>query len=289
MNLAPSDRERELEAEARAAFAAGDAPPAATSCVEACIVAATAGREAPDRAHVWAEIARLLGWSGGTDVTVALGVTGDRCELVARAAVAGTLVVADLAGAVAAVDMASTARTARPTIDDPHACRVDLPAGWRDRERPHDVEGALTRALVLLAADCAGAAAAAYEATLARVRDRPRRDGALGDLQVVRHRLANLVIDVVSCRDAVLDAAGRIDRGEAAGEVRLAAVRAKATAVHRGRRVTAEALRLAGGIGILDEHPWQRWFRRVKAAEPLLGSPRDHRAELARASLARFR
>lgn len=289
MNLAPDGAERDLAAAARAAFAHGAAPPSVATLAEACVIAAVAGRESPDRSHLWAAVAELFGWAGGGSVTVAFGVTGDRCDHVPRAGVAEVVLVVDPAGAVAEIDLAATARTSRPTIDDPHACRVELPSGWASARRAHDVDRAVTRSLVLVAADCAGAAEAAFEASVERVRDRRMRGGTLADLQVVRHVLADCAIGVTACRDAVADAAARADRDEPAADVRLAAVRAKAVSVDRGRRVTADALRLAGGVGFLDEHPWQRWYRRVKAAEPILGSPRDHRAELALASLARFR
>lgn len=311
MDLRPTGRETELARLAMAAFEAGTNPPAAATLTEACVVAAAAGRAATDRTHLLQRWASLLG-SPSEEATVSFGVDGDRCRHVARAAAAEVLLVAD-GDAVAEIALADTVRTPQPTLFDFDACHVDLPRGWRDRARPHDVERARTAAIVLLAADCAGAAAAALDATVDRVMQRPMRGGVLGDLQVVRHRLADMAIAVTSCWDGVLDAAARIDRTrstaedrtrstaedrpdaagptrvEPAEDVRLAAIRAKAIAVDRGRRVTTDAVRLAGGIGILEDQPWQRWYRRVKAAEPLFGSPRDHRAELAAASLARFR
>ena len=113
--------------------------------------------------------------------------------------------------------------------------------------------------------------------------------GVLADLQVVRHRCADMATDVTRCRDAVLDAAARVDRDEDPATIALAASRAKVLVSERARSVTVDALRLAGGRGILTDEPWSRWYRRVKAAELVFGSPREHRAAVARAALAHHR
>ena len=61
----------------------------------------------------------------------------------------------------------------------------------------------------------------------------------------------------------------------------LAASYCKAAVIERCRRVTASAHQLAGGQGILADTPFHRWFRRVKTAEPVLGTNRHHRARIA--------
>jgi hypothetical protein len=155
-----------------------------------------------------------------------------------------------------------------------------------------DVEGAVARAAVVLAADAVGAAEGALDAAVAHVKQRRQWGAPLGTLQAVQHRAADMLIDVTLAADAVLDAAGIADRTDAADpadsserEVRLAAAYAKATAIERCRRVTAAAHQLAGGQGILADRPFHRWYRRVKAAEPALGDARHHRAAVAAALL----
>ncbi len=149
-----------------------------------------------------------------------------------------------------------------------------------------DVDGAVARAAVVLAADAVGAAEAALDAAVAHVRDRQQWGAPLGTLQAVQHRAADMLIDVTLAADAVLDAAGIADRPDSTGaETRLAAAYAKATAVERCRKVTASAHQLAGGQGIRADRPFHRWYRRVKAAEPALGDARRHRAAIAAALL----
>jgi alkylation response protein AidB-like acyl-CoA dehydrogenase len=289
VNLAPTDREIELAARAEAAFAHGSMPPSSSSFTDLCIVTRESGRVAPDRTFFLLAWARLLGWRGGPDVTVALDPLDDRAEHVPRAAAVSTALVAHRAGWVAEVDLRTVGRAPQPTLDDPHAARVELdPSTLADR-RSHDVAATVPLATILLAADCVGAARGALDASLFAVRERPLFGGVVADRQVVRHRCADMAIAVTRGWDLVLDAAARVDRGDEPDTVALAAAHAKVLVSEHARRVTADALRLAGGRGVLDDEPWSRWYRRVKAAEPLLGSPRTHRAAVARAHLGRWR
>jgi alkylation response protein AidB-like acyl-CoA dehydrogenase len=91
-----------------------------------------------------------------------------------------------------------------------------------------------------------------------------------------------MLLDVTTARDAVYDAATAVDRGE---DAILAASRAKAFAIDACRRVTAGAHQLCGGEGIHADQPVHLWYRRVKAIEPMYGSPDFHRARVAAAVL----
>jgi alkylation response protein AidB-like acyl-CoA dehydrogenase len=289
MNLDMSPEEADLTSRAAEAFRTGAIPPSSSSFTELCIVARESGRAASELRFVGFAFARLLGWKGGPDITVGLDPDGRGCSHVANAMRATTALIADRNGTVLTIDLDSTVRIPQPTLDDPHACRVEFDNALIIDRRAHDVEGVIPHAMVLVAAECVGAAEASLDASIVRASHRRMRGGVLGDQQVIRHRCADMKIDVTQAWDAVLDAANRIDRRESAPEIRLAATRAKLIAVQRCLATTTEALRLAGGIGILEDEPWQKWLRRVKAAEPSILSPRDLRAEIAAASLTRFR
>ena len=207
----------------------------------------------------------------------------------ARAAAVSTALLAHRDGWVAELDLRTAAITPQPTIDDPHAARVALDPSAVGVRRDHEVAATLPLATILLAADCAGAARGALDASVAFVTERPLFGGVVGDRQVVRHRIADMATAVTRSWDLVIDAAAAVDRGDGPEAIGLRAARAKAFASEHARQVTVDALRLAGGRGVLDDEPWSRWYRRVKAAEPLLGSPREHRAAVAAAALARWR
>lgn len=69
-------------------------------------------------------------------------------------------------------------------------------------------------ARVVTAAHMVGAAAAALDHATAWAAERIQFGTPIGAFQAVQHRLADALVDVVTARDAVLDAAGSIDRGE---------------------------------------------------------------------------
>jgi alkylation response protein AidB-like acyl-CoA dehydrogenase len=299
VDLALTPSQVELAAAAREAFASGAAPPIVEGpLTDLAVVARELGRAAVPSTFHTEVLARLLGWRSpglaavALDVPPASGEAGDGAltgvaDFVPHAAEAASLLVPVAPGRVAEVDLKGpgVAITPQRTIADDARCRVELSQAPVVREWASDVEGAVARAAVVLAADAVGAAEAALDAAVAHVRERRQWGAPLGTLQAVQHRGADMLIDVTLAADAVLDAAGIADRGAPEREVRLAASHAKATAVERCRRVTASAHQLAGGQGILADRPFHRWFRRVKAAEPALGDLRHHRAVVAAALL----
>jgi alkylation response protein AidB-like acyl-CoA dehydrogenase len=121
---------------------------------------------------------------------------------------------------------------------------------------------------VVLAAEMAGAAAAALSHASQWASARVQFNAPIGSLQAVQHRLADAFIDVVTAQDSVYDAAGIIDRGE---EARRAAAEAKAYCSDACRRVTAAAHQICGGEGIYADQPLHLWHRRVAALVPVLG------------------
>jgi alkylation response protein AidB-like acyl-CoA dehydrogenase len=151
------------------------------------------------------------------------------------------------------------------------------PDGARDALAP-----ALARARIALAADLAGAARAAMLHAVDRVRSREQWGAPLGVLQAVKQHCADMLIDLTQAEGAVRHAAGLVDAGEDAG---LAAAAAKALCAQRCRRVSAVAHQLCGGEGIHADNPVHVWYRRIKAAEPVLGSPRLLRGVVAAALL----
>jgi len=242
------------------------------------------GRAAEPSTFHTETLARLLGWSGEGLPAVALEVADGVADFVPHAAEADVILVRVDAGIVE-VDPAHAVIELQPGLSDEQWCRVSLPPLERIPLQPWDVEAAVARAAIVRCADAVGAAEAALEAAVAHVSARQSGGGPLAAKQAVQHRCADMLIDVTLAADAVLDAAGVADRGVSEAEVRLAAAYAKATAIESCRRVTASAHQLAGGQGILASAPFHRWYRRVKAAEPVLGGSRAHRATVAAALL----
>ncbi|MEE1771815.1 acyl-CoA/acyl-ACP dehydrogenase [Streptomyces sp. JV185] len=142
-----------------------------------------------------------------------------------------------------------------------------------------DITGALASAghpaAALLAAQAVGAAASALERTVEYVGAREQFGRAIGSFQAVKHRLADLYVQVQAARSAAYYAAW--DPAGAGGI-------ALAQALEALRATTAEAVQLHGGLGFTWEHEAHLYFKRAAADELLFGPVhrlRDHAAQRA--------
>lgn len=138
---------------------------------------------------------------------------------------------------------------------------------------PYDVRETLVFGAGLLASEQLGVAEWCLETTLAYVKERYQFARPVGSFQAIKHRLADLWLDVVRARAAARNAA--TDPGELSAAV--AQAWNAAVAVHAAE----EAVQLHGGIGMTWEHPVHLYLKRAKADEIALGTPGDHREALA--------
>jgi alkylation response protein AidB-like acyl-CoA dehydrogenase len=205
---------------------------------------------------------------------------------VADAIAAGVLVVpaAGPAGPalyeVAAAD-ASTERLVSLDLTRP-LCDVRL-NGAPGRLLPsRDAAAALDAALLsgagLLASEQLGLAQWCLDETVRYLGQRHQFGRVVGGFQSLKHRLADLWLEVVSARAAARAAADALAAGaDGAGvEVRVAQAYVSAVAVHAAE----EGVQLHGGIGMTWEHPLHLYLKRAKADEIALGTPGRHRAAL---------
>jgi len=178
---------------------------------------------------------------------------------------------------------AGVVRVRRTSLDETRPlARVEL----RDAEAEllgaddtADVTGALAetghRIAALLAAEAVGAAAAALERTVGYVGTREQFGRAIGSFQAVKHRLADLYVQVQAARSAAYYAAW--DPASAGGL-------ALAQALETLRITAAETVQLHGGIGFTWEHEAHLYLKRAAGDELLFGPVhrlRDRAAELA--------
>ncbi|MEC4571556.1 acyl-CoA dehydrogenase family protein [Streptomyces virginiae] len=142
-------------------------------------------------------------------------------------------------------------------------------------EEGADVPGALAAtgrtASAVLAAEAVGAAGQALARTVEYVRQREQFGRAIGSFQAVKHRLADLYVQVQAARSAAYYAAWDPDQGGLALAQALEAL-----------RVTAgEAIQLHGGIGFTWEHDAHLYFKRAASDELLFGPVHRLRAHAA--------
>ncbi|MER6531902.1 acyl-CoA dehydrogenase family protein [Streptomyces sp. NPDC001508] len=177
-------------------------------------------------------------------------------------------------------DAAGTARGRQTVLD------ATRPQGWvqlRDAaaellgggdgrggdEDERDVLGALgaagDAAAAVLAAEAVGAADRALERTVGHVRQREQFGRPIGSFQAVKHRLADVYVQVQAARSAAYYAAWATVHGERTGGLALA------QALEALRTAAGEAIQLHGGIGFTWEHEAHLYFKRAAGDELLLG------------------
>ncbi|MFS8200540.1 acyl-CoA dehydrogenase family protein [Streptomyces sp. CWNU-52B] len=121
-------------------------------------------------------------------------------------------------------------------------------------------------AAAVLAAEAVGAADRVLERTVAYVKQREQFGRAIGSFQAVKHRLADLYVQVQAARSAAYYAAW----ASAEGQERVGGL-ALAQALEALRTTAAEAVQLHGGIGFTWEHEAHLYFKRAAGDELLFG------------------
>jgi alkylation response protein AidB-like acyl-CoA dehydrogenase len=137
----------------------------------------------------------------------------------------------------------------------------------------------IDRATVALAAEMCGGAQAVVDMTAAYAKLRVAFDKPIGSYQGVKHRAADMLVDVENAKSLTYYAAWAVD-GDAA-EAPLAVSMAKAFASDAYRKVAGAGIQLHGGIGFTWEHDLQLFFKRAKASEVMFGDASYHRERVA--------
>ncbi|OBF22870.1 acyl-CoA dehydrogenase [Mycobacterium kubicae] len=138
---------------------------------------------------------------------------------------------------------------------------------------------ALQTAAALLASEQLGLAQWCFGTTLEYVKQRKQFGRAIGSYQAIKHRLADLWLEVNSATAAARYAADTCARGDqdAAVAAALAQAYCSGVAVHAAQ----ECVQLHGGIGMTWEYPAHLYLKRAKSDQLALGTAYQHRARLA--------
>jgi alkylation response protein AidB-like acyl-CoA dehydrogenase len=137
----------------------------------------------------------------------------------------------------------------------------------------------LDRGATAYAAELLGAAQRMLEATVEYAKVREQFGRPIGSFQAVKHRCADMLVDVEGMRSAVWYAAWAIDAD--ADDRSLAASTAKAWASDAGMRVMNSALQVHGGIGFTWEHDLHLYLKRAHLDAMLFGDAAYHRERIA--------
>lgn len=129
-------------------------------------------------------------------------------------------------------------------------------------------------ACTALAAEQTGAATRALADTIQYAKDRVQFGRPIGSFQAVKHRIADLHVQLEAARSLALAAA----HSNAAPHLAAAA---KAACSQAYTHIAGEMIQLHGGIGITWEHAAHRHLKRAHAGRHLFGTPSAHRQRLA--------
>jgi alkylation response protein AidB-like acyl-CoA dehydrogenase len=131
------------------------------------------------------------------------------------------------------------------------------------------IERGLAVAQSMLAAEQVGAAEACLYTTRDYVAQRVQFGRPVGSFQAVKHKLADMVMQIEVARSAAAWAAEACDQGGA--EIYAASDAARVFATRTFERCAADAIQLHGGIGFTWEHDAHLYFKRARSAATLLG------------------
>jgi alkylation response protein AidB-like acyl-CoA dehydrogenase len=149
----------------------------------------------------------------------------------------------------------------------------DLHKGWKHLSR------VLQRAQVGICAECVGGAQRAMEIATEYAKIRVQFDQPIGAFQAIKHRCAQMYVEVESSRSILYWAAWTQDHGDPK-EAAMAASVAKAYCSEAYTHVSSAGIQILGGTGFAWENEMQLYLKRAKANEQILGDPIYHREQV---------
>jgi alkylation response protein AidB-like acyl-CoA dehydrogenase len=207
------------------------------------------------------------------------GCSAQQLVVVARAA--GSAAAAGLSFFVVDPTAAGITKTALATLD---ATRKQARIAFR--RAPAELLGqagngadALSRTLdhaaIALANEMVGGAQALLDSAVAYASIRVQFGRAIGSFQAIKHKCADMLLDVELAKSAAYYAAQAAADGDP--QTPGLASMAKAAASDAYMRAAANTIQIHGGIGFTWDNDTHLWFKRAKSSEVLLGDPNHHR------------
>jgi alkylation response protein AidB-like acyl-CoA dehydrogenase len=227
-----------------------------------------------------------VAWSGRDDAVVCDGA-GTQVTLTGQlgpvdGATTADVVVVVVAGAVFLVDLAAVGRPApEPAMDVTRSLSWleldDTPATGLGGAAAAARLGAL--GALATSAELLGGSGRVLELATQYAKDRVQFGAPIGSFQAVKHRCADMLVDVEGMRSATWYAAWAASVGEPGWE--LAASTAKVWCAEASKRVMASGLQVHGGIGFTWEHDLHLFIKRAQFEQLDFGDATFHRDALA--------
>jgi alkylation response protein AidB-like acyl-CoA dehydrogenase len=186
---------------------------------------------------------------------------------------------------VYAMDLGSGDASSRPARQP--AMDLTRELGWLDFDpsaarRIGDADARtrlLDRGATYTSADLLGSASRALDMAVEYAKDRVQFGRPIGSFQAVKHRCADMLVDVEGMRSTVYWAAWCIGANDP--DASVAATTAKIWCGDASKRVMASALQVHGGIGFTWEHDLHFFLKRAQLDQLAFGDSSAHRERLA--------
>ena len=138
----------------------------------------------------------------------------------------------------------------------------------------------MVEAAVCLSCEMVGGAARLREDALAYAMMRMQFGRPIASFQSMKHKQADMLLEVELAKSAAYYAAAALDEGDA--DVVATSSLAKACASDTYLQTAIHAIQIHGGIGFTWENDTHLWFKRAKASEVLFGDAHLHREQMMR-------
>ena len=156
-------------------------------------------------------------------------------------------------------------------------------AGGRRIAGPDDTAGVIAHALragsALLAVEQVGASQHLLDLAVEYAKTRMQFGRHIGSFQAVKHRLADMLVDLEHARSTAYHAVWAL--AEESPESDLAVSIAQATCSAAFSRIAADTIQVHGGIGFTWDHQAHLYCKRAATDAVLLGSAEQHRCRVA--------
>jgi len=133
----------------------------------------------------------------------------------------------------------------------------------------------MLQAAVCLANEMVGGADKLREDALAYAKMRMQFGRALASFQTMKHKQADMLVDVELAKSAAYYAAAAVDEND--DDLPAIASLAKASAAEAYLQTAIHAIQIHGGIGFTWDNDTHLWFKRAKSSEILFGDAIYHR------------
>lgn len=175
-------------------------------------------------------------------------------------------------------------RAAMPAMDPTRKLAeitfADTPAQLLGADGNAPLEAIYNAVLIAFAGEMIGGAQAMLDSAVDYAKLRVQFGRVIGSFQGLKHRFADLMVQVELGKAAVYQAGQQLADGE---DATASASMAKATASEVYLHAAKECIQFHGGIGFTWENDTHLWFKRAKSSEVFLGTPAEHRERMLQA------